>query len=66
MDSFSEPEAAVGFAAVRLPKRAVVVAVSGGAEGFVADALLRRVEAKSCAACCGDVREGSVSMVSEV
>jgi len=56
----------VGFAAVRLPKRAVVVAVSGGAEGFVAEALLRRFEAKSCAACCGDVREGSVSMVSEV
>lgn len=56
----------MGFAVVRLPKRAVVVAVSGGAEGFVAEARLRRVEARSWAACWGDVREGSVSMVSKV
>jgi hypothetical protein len=45
VDSFSEP--AVGFWEVRLPNNAVVVAVSGGAEGFVAEALLRRVEARS-------------------
>jgi hypothetical protein len=49
-----------------LPNNAVVVAVSGGAEGFVAEARLRRVEARSWAACWGDVKEGSVSMVSEV
>lgn len=49
-----------------MPNNAVVVAVSGGAEGFVAEALLRRVEARSWAACWGDVREGSVSIVSEV
>lgn len=57
---------AVGFAALLLPKRAVVVAVSGAAVLFVAFVLLRSVDARSCAACCGDVRLGSVSSVSDV
>jgi hypothetical protein len=49
-----------------LPNNAVVVAESAGPEAFVAFVLLRRVEARSWAACWGEVREGSVSIVSEV
>lgn len=64
MDS-GGPEA-VGFVALLLPKRAVVVAVSGAALLFVAFVLLRNVDARSCAACCGDVRLGSLSNVSDV
>jgi hypothetical protein len=56
----------VGFEAVLLPNNAVVVAESAGPEALVAFVLLRRVEARSWAACCGDVRDGSVSMVSDV
>lgn len=59
------PEA-LGFEELLLPNRAVVVAVSGAALLFVAFVLLRRVEARSCAACCGDVRLGSLSIVSDV
>ena len=52
---------------MRLPKRAEVVAESAGALLFVAFGFLeRRLFARSCAACCGDVRLGSVSRVSLV
>jgi hypothetical protein len=56
----------VGLEALLSPNNAVVVAESAGPEAFVAFVLLRSVEARSCAACCGDVRDGSVSIVSDV
>lgn len=52
---------------LRLLKRAEVVAESAGALLFVAFGFLeRRLFARSCVACCGDVRLGSVSRVSLV